>query len=349
MLQGAIIGFAGVAVLDITLQWIDHLRKNRPFTWESFNCTRTLKNALIGTAVGAGVGYLAYENIILKESESLFDSDDFLKKILSAESIKSNHTLFNKYLSYKTDVKQLLNEKFGQKLVCAPEDTGSFFKRTAVISNCDLDVMLPFKKDSYTTLEEMYYDVYDTLHKNFGNKAIVSKQTKAIGLTFEYNGLPIHFDIVPGREINNYKSTKEVNLYVRPDLVWQKGSSFKTNIGLQKKVTTNLPAARRIIKLLKTYREKNNLTIPSVLIEHCVCDALSGNRYGTSFSDTENLLNSMMHIANKLDQNCIVDTANSNNNLLEKISYDEKLSCSTQLKKDIKRIENSSRYIKEIF
>lgn len=37
-------------------------------------------------------------------------------------------------------------DKFGNKLVTLPEDTGSFYKRTAINSNFDLDIVLPFKK-----------------------------------------------------------------------------------------------------------------------------------------------------------------------------------------------------------
>ncbi len=125
--------------------------------------------------------------------------------------------------------------------------------------------------------------------------------------------------------------------------------TFKTNVGVQKKATTNLPEARRTIKLLKSYRDKNNLPISSVVLEQCVCDALSDNKYGVSFSDTENLLNSMLHVARKIDQENIIDIANTNNNLLKKMSGGEKTFISALLEKDIERIEINPRYIKEIF
>lgn len=345
----ALIGFAGTAGVDILLQWLEHRLDKKPFTWESYNGKRTLKNAFIGGTIGAGVGYLAYQAKLSEEAKQPFNSDEYLKKVLSEENLKSDPLLLKKYLSYKADIKEWLNRKFESKLICKAEDAGSFFKRTAIASNSDLDIVLPFRNGSYYTLEEMYYDVYDCLQIRFGNKATVSKQSKAIGLTFEHNGLPIHFDIVPGREFGDYKTTKELNLYVRPDWVWQKGSSFKTNIGVQKNITVNKPEARRVIKLLKTYKVRNGIELPSVIIDQCVVDALSESRFGIHFSDTENLLNSINFIARKVQQSNYLDTTNSNNNLNSKLNSIQRNYLAEQLHNDIERIEENPRYIREIF
>lgn len=345
----ALIGFAGTAGIDVLLQWLEHRLDKKPFTWESYNGKQTLKNAFIGGTIGAGVGYLAYQAKLSEEAKHPFNSDEYLKKVLSEENLKSDPLLLKKYLSYKADIKEWLNRKFESRLICKAEDAGSFFKRTAIASNSDLDIVLAFRYNSYSTLEEMYYDVYDCLETQFGSKAIVAKQTKAIGLTFEHNGLPIHFDIVPGREVGDYKTTKELNLYVRSDWAWQKGTSFKTNIGVQKNITVNKPEARRVIKLLKTYKVRNGIELPSVIIDQCVVDSLSENQFGVHFSDTENLLNSMNFIARKIQQSNYLDTTNSNNNLNSKLNSTQRNYLAEQLYNDIERIEGNPRYIKEIF
>jgi hypothetical protein len=345
----ALIGFAGTAGVDILVQLLEHLLDKKPFTWESYNGNRTLKNAFIGCAIGAGVGYLAYQTKLSEEARHPFNSDEYLKKVLSEENLKSDPLLLKKYLSYKAEIKEWLNRKFDSRLICKAEDAGSFFKRTAIASNTDLDIVLAFRNNSYATLEEMYYHVYDCLQAQFEHKAIVTKQTKAIGLTFEHNCLPIHFDIVPGREVGDYKVTKELNLYVRADWAWQKGSSFKTNIGVQKTITVNKPEARRVIRLLKTYKVRNGMELPSVIIDQCVVESLSDSRFGVHFSDTENLLNSMNFIARKMQQNNYSDTANSNNNLNSKLNSTQRHYLAEQLYNDVERIEENPRYIKEIF
>lgn len=347
--NGAFVVGSAVALIDILFQWKEHQDKGIEFTWASYNGMRTIKRTLIGATVGAGLGYGYYRYQIKEEEKLPFNSDDYVKKILTQEHLKANPGAFKIVVAYREKVKQWMVDKFGNKLAALPEDTGSFYKRTAIGSNYDLDIVLPFKKNSYKTLEEMYYDVYETVGETFGGNATVTKQTKAIGITFENNGNPIHFDVVPGREISNYSIEKDLNLYVKPDWIWQRGSSFKTNVGVQKSMTVNKPEARTVIKLLKTYRDRNSLPLPTLMVEQCVVDALSENNFGVYASPTENLLNCMNFISKKMEQKSLVDIANSNNNLHDKVTDLQKSYISNQLRKDIQRIEENPRYMKEIF
>lgn len=349
IVNGVVI-FAGITALaDIFIQWLEHKDRGEDFTWNSYNGWRTVRYASIAGVIGGGVGYAVYCYKVREEAKLPFNSDDYVKKILTEEHLKANPATFKHVAAYREKVKQWMVDKFGNKLVALPEDTGSFYKRTAINSNYDLDIVLPFRKNSYASLEEMYYDVYEVVGKAFGDRATVTKQTKAIGITFENNGNPIHFDVVPGREINNYAVEKDLNLYVKPDWIWQKGSSFKTNVGVQKTMTVNKPEARTVIKLLKTYRDRNSLPLPTLMVEQCVVDALSENNFGVYASPTENLLNCMDFISKKMQQKSLIDIANSNNNLHDKITDMQKNYISNQLRKDIQRIEEDPRYMKEIF
>ncbi len=318
--NAALIGAGITALAEVLIQWMEHIDRGEKFTWDSYDGKRTLKNSLKGGLIGAGAGYLYYEYSIYQESKLPFNSDEYLKVLLTEESLRNNPDLLDNVKAFREKVKQWLVDSFGNKLVCFPEDTGSFTKRTAISSNFDLDIILPFKYDSFSTLEDMYYFTHDIIEKEFASKATVTKQTKAIGLTFEKNGELIHFDIVPGREIKNYLVDRDLNLYVRPDWAWQKGSSFKTNVFTQKKMTVNKPEERRVIRLLKIYRDRNGSLLPTLIIEQSVVEALSNVNYGASTSDTENLLNSMNFIAKRLEQTAFIDHANSNNNLNNKVS-----------------------------
>lgn len=349
IVKGAIIGAGLTALLDILMQWMEHSDRGEKFTWDSYDGMRTLNNSVKGGLLGAGAGYLLYEYRIMEESKLPFNSDEYLKALLTDENLKNNSGLFNNVKLFRERVKHWLNGKFGGKLVCFPEDTGSFTKRTAISSNFDLDIILPFKCDSFSTLEDMYNFTYVTIEQEFYGMATVTKQTKSIGLTFEKDGEYIHFDIVPGREINNYLSDRDLNLYVRPDWAWQKGSSFKTNVFTQKKMTVNNPEARRVIQLMKMYRDRNGLQLPTLIIDQSVVEALSDDNFGVTSSDTENLLNSMDYIAEKLEQKTFFDYANSNNNLNNKMSEYQRGSTADQLYRDIERIEENPRHIKEVF
>lgn len=347
--NAALIGVGITALGDILIQWMEHSDRGEKFTWDSYDGMRTIRNGLKGGLIGAGAGYLYYEYKVSEERKLPFNSDEYLKAVLTEESLRENPGLLENVKSFREKIKQWLVDRFGDKLVCFPEDTGSFTKGTAISSNFDLDIILPFKYGSFATLEEMYYSTYDLIFTEFGSKAKVTKQTKAIGLTFEKDGELIHFDIVPGREINNYLANKDLNLYVRPDWAWQKGSSFKTNVFTQKKMTVNKPEERRIIRLLKIYRDRNGLPLPTLIVEQSVVEALSSVNNGVSDSDTENLLNSMDFIAKRLEQKAYMDHSNTNNNLNQKITSYQRGYIVDQLYGDIDKIEDNPRYIKEIF
>lgn len=349
ILVGGAIGFGLIAIVDILRQWFKHSEENKPFTWENYDGAQTLKKGLFGFAIGAGAGYLTYEYKVSEENKMPFSSDGYLRRILTKESLKAKPDLFQKVLQRRERVKQLLENKFHKKLVASPEDAGSFHKRTAIASNYDLDIIVPFKRTSFRNLEHMFESVHRVINNSFSNEATVTKQTKAISIEFDQETEPVYFDIVPGREINNYEKDKLLNLYVRPDWVWQRGSSFKTNVGSQRKLTRNKPQARTVIKLLKCYRDKNGFELPGTILEQCVTEALSRRNYGLHPSTTENLLNSMEYLSKKISQKNVIDYSNTNNNLNEKVPAYDREAFANQLIVDIKRIEDNPRYIAEIF
>lgn len=343
------IGIIVTAITDILLQWQECKNKNQDFNWEKYNGSRTVKRAVIGGTVGSCLGYVTYEYKINRESELPFETDNYLKKLLTEESLKNNPDILSKVISARNEIKNSLWEEFKSDLVAFPEDTGSFAKYTVLTSNFDLDVILPFKKESFKSLEIMYDTVYKIIKSKFGRKANISKQSKTIGLSIIHKGNPLYFDIVPGREIHNYKFDKNLNLYVNPRWAWQKGGSFKTNTEIQNRILVNNPKARATVKLLKKYKNTNGVNIPTTIIEQYTIEALSDKKYGLCYSETENLLNTMDYISNKITQNKLTDWANSNNNLHEKIDYFERKFIAKQLSYDIECIERNPRYIKEIF
>lgn len=349
IVNGVLIASGMMALADVFLQWIEHTNKGLDFTWENYNGWRTIRRSAIGGLCGAGIGYAIYRYKINEEKKLPFNSDSYLKKVLAEEHLKADPAAFKTIAYYRERMKKWLAQEFNNKLAALPEDAGSFYKRTAIGSSYDLDIVLPFRRNSYASLEEMYYDIYRKISKSFSSKATISKQTKAIGVTFENNNGRIHFDIVPGREINEYVSKKDLSLYVKPKFIWQNGSSFKTNINIQKNITLNKPKARATIKLLKAYRNRNSLSIPNLVIEQCVVDALSEENFGTYSSLTENLVNSMDFISQKMKRKTLIDAANTNNNLYDKLGKIEKSYASCQLQKDKEEICIHPRHLKEIF
>jgi hypothetical protein len=350
IIKGVLLGIGIVAISDILSQSLGHNKRSNEFTWENFDGKRTLKNCLIGAGLGGGIGYLTNEFKRNEENKNPFHSNEYLKKVLKEQHLKADSKFYNEVLKYRKKVKDKLFEKFKAGLVTSPEDAGSFHKRTAIGSNYDLDIILPFQRNYYTTLEKMYNDVFETIEESFSSKVKITKQKKTIGLTFRNQGEKyIHFDIVPGREINNYDLERKLNLYVNPNWAWQKGSSAKSNVRIDKDLMVNKPKTRRIVKLLKVYRDRNDMELPTIIIEQCVVAALSDKNYGINKSDKNNLINSMLFIAKNLRKEKIIDLSNSNNNLSSKLTDSQKSDIASFLVKDVNRIKQEPHYLKEIF
>ena len=349
ILGWGILGSAMTAIIDTLDQWIDHKNKGIDFTWQTYDGKRTVRRSIVGGAVGATIGYGIYQYKLSEEEAIPFNSNYYLKSVLTQENIKSDPILLKNVLNKRREILEWLNNKYNLKLADIPQNTGSFYRRTAIASDFDIDIILPFKKNAFKTLEEMYDNVFHSIKTKYENIASISTHKKAIELIFEIDGKDIFIDVVPGREINDYKTDKDLQLYVNPNWAWEKGSSFKTNIGLQKTLTNNKSEARKVIKLLKIYRNKTDLEISSLVIEQCVTNALSKNEYGLSFSIKENLLNSMEYLSKALRLNKYLDHSNTNNNLNSKVSTQSRYSSADQIIDDIKSIEENPIYLKEIF
>lgn len=349
IVQGALLGFVGTALIDVLMQWSEHVDRGKKFTWGSYDGLRTLKNGVLGGSIGAGIGYLAYEYQSILDQEKFFSSDEYLKSILRDEDLKTNPELLNAAILVRDELKMWAVDNFSEKLIALPQNTGSFTKRTANVSSFDIDIILPFKKQSFSNLEEMFNWTYEKLHHKFSNKANVTKGTKAINISIEKHGHTFNFDIVPGREIANYKLDKRLNLYVNPKKIWKRGSSFKIDASKQRSITINKPEERRVIRLLKIYNEINSLKIPSVIIEQSVVVCFSSNNCGTNSSLTDNLLKGMDHLAEKLGQESFIDYSNSNNNLLNKIDWNSRSKAIQLIRKDTIKISTNPCYLREVF
>lgn len=176
-----------------------------------------------------------YLNQIQEEALD-FDPDAFLYDVLSEHNIRRSPEFYDVAVVKRNMLREFLIKKFKHLLAGNPVYWGSTARGTAIGKNFDFDLILPFSRNSFHSLEEMYETVYEVIYEHFaGYEVEVRKQKKSIGITFFENDSELHFDIVPGREITNYRSDKKLNLYVRPDSFWSYASRMKTNLDVHKK------------------------------------------------------------------------------------------------------------------
>jgi hypothetical protein len=341
---------AGTALVDVLLQLQEQKQKGSQFTWDTFNGLRTFKWAAAGAIAGGILGNGMYLSKFRKDCAQAFSPDCFIKDTLAAENLKSDPDKYKAVKTIKAEMKNTLFETFSDDLAAFPEDVGSLAKATAIASTYDGDIVLAVKRSNrFGTLSKMSATIHETIEQLYGGTAVVTKRRKATNILF--NGLPepVSIDVVYGRERDNYLRDKKLNLYIRPQFFWQSGTYFKTDVNIQKKLFIGKPKVREVVKALKLYFRKNHVAVESFLIEQLVLEAMSCRNYGTDPSVTENLLNSMDYIAQKLHNTVIKDYANSNHNLARKIDANSKDMIIDLLDSDLNKIALNRHYIREAF
>lgn len=342
---------AGIVGIFDYFQQKERLKKNgQRMTWDNFNGFETVKKATAFGIAGGFIGNEIYKINFDEDAKKPFSSDAFLKNVLTRENVNSNPKKLQELKTITEEVKATLYDEFANQLVNYPESVGSLPKKIAIASTFDSDIVLPIKKENhFGNMPNLSSQVHSKIEDLFGEKATVKKRTRATSLTFQGSESTHKVDIIYGKEIGNYQKDQNLNLYVRPSFFWQKGRTFKTNIDIQKNLLINKPKVREVIKTLKAYRNRNKLALNNILIEQLSLEALSVNNFGTEFSISENLKKCMEHIAYKLQNNKILDYANSNHNLLSNIDYTDKQIVLNLISNDLSKIKSNSHYIKEIF
>lgn len=349
--------FTGVAVAAGIVGLIDYFQQKeklkrigQKMTWENYNGLQALKKVTVFGIIGGIAGNEFYKWEFREESKKEFSSTNYLKKILAEENVNKNPEKLRELKQITKEVKTVLNEEFYHDLVNYPETIGSLEKRTAIGKTYDADIVLPIKKENqFGNLSNLSSSVHNKIANRFTGIAEVKKLRKASSLIFQGNEGTHKIDIIYGKEIGDYSSDRKLNLYVRPSFFWQKGKSFKTDINVQKSLLVNKPKVREVIRLMKTYRDRNNLSIENPLIEQLTFEALSAYNYGKEYSINENFEICLDYASFKLSNKRILDYANSNNNFLNKISESDKQATVDLINNDLMKIENNPHYFKEIF
>lgn len=293
-------------------------------------------------------GNLNYWKKIMDESKQ-----DYLQKVLNSNRMVHIGDLVEKYKDKRRGVKEALEEKYGCDIY-NPINSGSFAKSTAINSKFDLDLAVPFKKSSFSTLEKMFDDIYEFLLDKHQSEATVRKQKVSIGLEFyaDPDGDVVSLDIVPGRELNQdqYNDDYKINLYVnsRYGLIEEK-SHLLTNINAQIEHIKAKAPEREIIRLLKVWKTSNSEPYKSFLLELLTIKAFQKESIsGSLWEKLKSVLNYIEDNVTK-DNFTLKDPGNSGNNIIETLEPHERETLSNSMKLIIENIDSNENNIKIYF
>ncbi len=180
---------------------------------------------------------------------------------------------------------------------------GSYAKHTMIKASYDLDLVLYYPPTANFTVQALYESVESRLKRK---GYITRRHNVAIRLPYEGG---IHVDVVPGRAID--QTYLYANLFAS-DKTQTKQTSIKKHLDLVRKNG----GYQEVIKLLKLWKLKHGLKIPTFALELATAKALSGNR-----GDLENRFWTVLTFLRDSFPSCrLVDPANSANIISDELS-----------------------------
>jgi len=288
----------------------------------------------------------------------MIDKNKHLDCVISSHKMSKEQGLVDKHISKRNEVKEVFEKEYGNKIY-APFNSGSYAKHTAINIKFDFDLVVPFKRDSFLTLEEMYNEVNKLLEDKYEdeiNKGVVKiwKQKVSIGLEFSDGNDKINIDVVPGRELNQgqYVKDSNLNLYVYSQYgIYEQGNtSIRTNIQAQIdniKSNSDRDSIRKNIRLLKGWKVNFPKTLKSFFIELITIKAFDSK--DIEGDNWEQLKSVLEYIRDNVKTVTLTDPGNSGNNLADTLTALEKSNLSDDIKYMIERIEENSDNIKTYF
>lgn len=278
---------------------------------------------------------------------------EYLAEVLETHRMSKIQDLVDKFKSKRDEVKSALLENYGSKIY-SPFDSGSFKKHTAINIKFDLDIVGPFKKDSFGKLENMFDDLYEFLYETYKDVAHVRKQKVSIGIEFneDEDGDIVSLDVVPGRELNQnqYLEDKNLNLYVYSQFgLLQKSTYIQTNIQSQIEHIKAKDNERKIIRLFKIWKNSNNEKYKSFLLELITIKAF--DKEDVNGDLWEKIKKVMEYIRDNIknDDFKLIDPGNSNNNVIDTLENWERSNLSSRMQTIIDRVEENAENLKTYF
>lgn len=283
------------------------------------------------------------------------DKNKHLNNVLITHKINQEQVLLDKHKSKRDEICDALVEKYGSDIY-SPFNSGSYAKNTAVNKKFDFDLMAPFERNAFDTLEKMYTNVYDFLLEKYSGQANVRKQKVSIGIEFfaDDDGDIVKVDVVPGRELNKdqYNDDDKLNLYVYSQFgKLQNGSDYiRSNIKAQVqniKNNADKVSLRQNIRLLKIWKIYNIKVPKSFFIELITIKAFDKKEITGDMWDK--LKSVMEYIRDNVKTVSLPDPGNSNNEVADSMTDYDKSVLSDDMRNIIDRVEENSDNIKLYF
>ncbi|HYT45268.1 MAG TPA: nucleotidyltransferase [Methylomirabilota bacterium] len=225
---------------------------------------------------------------------------EYLQNILSGQDLGYNE--LNQLRSLREQIEGVLRTRYGS----TPRFyyAGSYGKKTMIKEAYDLDIVMYFSSNTNSTVKEIYNSVVQTLRNN---GYIVQPKTVAIRLPYKAG---FHIDVVPGR------AQDETYYYAT---LYKNGEDTTMQTSIKKHIDTVKPV-KDIVRLVKLWRLRQNISWETFALEQTIVRALTGLNKDDLAKSTMNVFT---FIRDNIERVSIIDPANSNNEIA--IPYNTRL------------------------
>lgn len=240
-------------------------------------------------------------------------ADEYLKQLLASYAVNST--------AAKTAGNQIypILEKWSNGYLNKAEFSGSIAKGTGISLSTDADIFLSLSSTTPGTLKEMYISLC---------KAVISagyparQQDVSIGTTV--NGYSI--DLVPGRKQSQYGN--DHSLYRNRTDTWT-----QTNVESH---ISYVSESGRVdeIRVLKLWRERHGLRMPSFYIEMAAIDAL---QYARKDQLSGNVWRVLEHFRANIETTRYIDPSNTNNVISDDCTKAEKAAIAAMARESLSK------------
>lgn len=252
------------------------------------------------------------------------EKNKYLDAVLKTHNIELEETKISAYRRERNRIKEALESHYGSRMY-NPLNSGSYAKHTAINTNFDMDLAVPFKRKEFATLKEMFEDVESLMDDLKGQPAYpitkVTRQRRSINLILNVNGEELDMDIVPGRELDDaqYEDDHNLNLYDSKVPTW-----IQTNIKTHNELLESCPKERDVVKLLKAWKTAKKEDMKSFLVELMILAAFDNDSTLADKKLYERLTGSLTYMRDKITSIELVDPANMGNIVSDTLSKTEK-------------------------
>lgn len=208
-------------------------------------------------------------------------------------------------------------EKWSNGYLIKSEFSGSLAKGTGISISTDADIFLSLSSTTPGTLADMY----DSLNNVMSDAGYSTrKQDVSIGVTVDSCSI----DLVPGRRQSQYGN--DHSLYRNRTGTWT-----QTDVELH---ISHVTGSHRVdeIRLMKLWRIRQNLRIPSFYLELLVIDAL---RYARRGEISVNVWRALEHLRDNIESIRYIDPANTNNVVSDDCTMSEKATIAAKARESL--------------